>query len=205
MIKNIIFDFGNVLIKTDYEEIIKHFTKNQEEKEFIINEVVGSPEMSKYGLINTGFLTIEEVIQLINDRTNNIHKELVENFLLNYIKYKKWNDNILEIVQNLKNNGYKLYVLSNISEYVFKNFRSTLEPLFDGLVLSYEIHKIKPYNAIYKYIIDKYNLNPDETLFIDDTKVNMESANKLGIKGRKVEASNIEDIKLILKEYGVDY
>lgn len=203
MIKNIIFDLGNVLIKTDYEKILEDFSKNEEEKEFIINNILDSPELNKCGLINTGYITIEDTIKLINDRTNYKYEKLVENFLLNYIKYKTWNGDILDIIKKLKNNDYKVYLLSNISEYVFKEFKNELEHLLDGIVVSYEIHMIKPYNGIYEYIINKYNLKPEESLFIDDTEKNIETANKLGIKGRKVKPADIEDIKLVLKEYEV--
>ena len=62
---------------------------------------------------------------------------------------------------------------------------------------------IKPYNGIYEYIINKYNLKPEESLFIDDTEKNIETANKLGIKGRKVKPADIEDLKSVLEEYEV--
>lgn len=198
--KNIIFDLGNVVINTDYNKIINNFTNNEEEKEFILNDVIKSPY---YELGDTGFIEIEDQIDIINDYTNNKYPELVKDFLLNYIKYKTWNGDILDILKKLKENGYKLYVLSNISDYVYKNFKEILESLFDGIVVSYEIHKVKPNEAIYKYLLNKYNLNPEDSLFIDDRKINIETANKLGIKGRQVLPDNIDDIKQVLKEYGV--
>lgn len=198
--KNIIFDLGNVVINTDYNKIINNFTNNEEEKEFILNDVIKSPY---YELGDTGFIEIEDQIDIINDYTNNKYPELVKDFLLNYIKYKTWNGDILDILKKLKENGYKLYVLSNISDYVYEMFKSKLEEIFDGVVVSYEIHKVKPYQPIYKYLIDKYNLNVEETLFIDDREVNIKTANELGIKGRTVLPDNIDDIKQVLKEYGV--
>lgn len=198
--KNIIFDLGNVVINTDYNKIINNFTNNEEEKEFILNDVIKSPY---YELGDTGFIEIEDQIDIINDYTNNKYPELVKDFLLNYIKYKTWNGDILDILKKLKENGYKLYVLSNISDYVYKNFKEILESLFDGIVVSYEIHKVKPNEAIYKYLLNKYNLNPEDSLFIDDREVNIKTANILGIKGRQVLPDNIDDIKQVLKEYGV--
>lgn len=198
--KNIIFDLGNVVINTDYNKIINNFTNKEEEKEFILNDVIKSPY---YELGDTGFIEIEDQIDLINDYTNNKYPELVKDFLLNYIKYKTWNGDILDILKKLKENGYKLYVLSNISDYVYKNFKEILESLFDGIVVSYEIHKVKPNEAIYKYLLNKYNLNPEDSLFIDDREVNIKTANILGIKGRQVLPDNIDDIKQVLKEYGV--
>ena len=80
---------------------------------------------------------------------------------------------------------------------------SKIEYLFDGLVLSYKVHLLKPYESIYKYLLEQYNLNPEESLFIDDREDNMKTANKLGIKGRKVEPNNAEDVKRVLKEYEI--
>ena len=203
MIKNIVFDLGNIVIKTDYNKIIPHFTSDPDEVKFIYDEIINSPELIKYGLVNTGFLTIEEIIDIINDRTNNEHKELVRDFLLNYPKYKEYNSNILEIIEKLKNKGYKVYLLSNLSDYIYDLFKDKLESLFDGLVLSYEIHMIKPYDGIYKYLLNTYSLIPEETLFLDDKEENIKTANKFGIKGRRVLPGNIDDIKEVLKEYRV--
>jgi HAD superfamily hydrolase (TIGR01509 family) len=86
---------------------------------------------------------------------------------------------------------------------MYDNFIKKIEYLFDGIVLSYQIHKIKPYDSIYEYIINKYNLNPEESLFIDDKKSNIDTANKFGIKGRAVKPNDVEDVKQVLKEYEV--
>lgn len=71
------------------------------------------------------------------------------------------------------------------------------------MTLSFKEHLLKPYNAIYERLIDKYNLVPEESLFIDDREDNMKTANKYGIKGRKVERNSLEDIKKVLKEYNI--
>lgn len=203
MIKNIIFDFGNVIIKFNFKKIIKNFTNNEEEQQFIFDNVVNSPEWCVYGLIDSGVISYEQAVMTINDRTNNKHEELVKNFLLNYRNYIEYNDDIFNVITDLKNKGYKLYILSNINNYIFDLFRNDLVSLFDGMILSYEEHKIKPYDAIYKCLLNKYDLNPEESLFIDDRIDNIKTANKFGIKGRNVNKDDINDIKLVLKEYGV--
>lgn len=205
MIKNIIFDFGGVIIRFDEEEIISKFTDKPEEAEFIKNEIIYSPEWVGNGLMDTGFITHEDAINLINDRTNNKYKELVTNFLRNYQKYMSFNEEIVDLIKQLKNQGYNIYMLSNTNIPSYENYISKIEDLFDGLVLSYKINMIKPHDAIYKYLLDKYNLNPKESMFIDDREENMQTANKFGIKGRNVIPNNTEDIKAVLKEYGVKY
>lgn len=201
--KNIIFDFGGIILTVKMKEIVKKFTDSKEKQEFLLDNVVNSPEWIEYGLIDTGYITKEDFINLVNDRTNNIHKDLVEDFINNYINHVYVDDKIIELIKNLKEQGYKLYLLSNTQKYSYDKFIKDIEYLFDGITLSFKEHLLKPYNAIYERLIDKYNLVPEESLFIDDREDNMKTANKYGIKGRKVERNSLEDIKKVLKEYNI--
>ena len=201
--KNIIFDFGGIILTVKMKEIVKKFTDSKEKQEFILNNVVNSPEWIEYGLIDTGYITREDFINLVNDRTNNIHKDLVEDFINNYINHVYVDDKIIELIKDLKKQGYKIYLLSNTQKYSYEKFIKDIEYLFDGITLSFKEHLLKPYNAIYERLIDKYNLVPEESLFIDDREDNISTANKYGIKGRKVERNSIEDIKKVLKEYNI--
>ena len=201
--KNIIFDFGGIILTVKMKEIVKKITDSKEEQEFLLDNVVNSPEWIEYGLIDTGYITKEDFINLVNDRTNNIHKDLVEDFINNYINHVYVDDKIIELIKDLKKQGYKLYLLSNTQKYSYEKFIKDIEYLFDGITLSFKEHLLKPYNAIYERLIDKYNLVPEESLFIDDREDNISTANKYGIKGRKVERNSIEDIKKVLQEYNI--
>ena len=201
--KNIIFDFGGIILTVKMKEIVKIFTNSKEEQEFLLNNVVNSPEWIEYGLIDTGYITKEDFINLVNDRTNNIHKDLVEDFINNYINHVYIDDKIIELIKDLKEQGYKIYLLSNTQKYSYEKFIKDIEYLFDGITLSFKEHLLKPYNAIYERLIDKYNLVPEESLFIDDREDNISTANKYGIKGRKVERNSTEDIKKVLQEYNI--
>ena len=201
--KNIIFDFGGIILTVKMKEIVKKYTDSKEKQEFLLNNVVNSPEWIKYGLIDTGYITKEDFINLVNDRTNNIHKDLVEDFINNYINHVYIDDKIIELIKDLKKQGYKIYLLSNTQKYSYEKFIKDIEYLFDGITLSFKEHLLKPYNAIYERLIDKYNLVPEESLFIDDREDNISTANKYGIKGRKVERNSIEDIKKVLQEYNI--
>lgn len=201
--KNIIFDFGNVLMTFNARETASKFTSNREEQDFLVDNVVHSPEWEGLGLIDTGYLSREEIINLINDRSNNKYKDLVIDFMNNFYKYRHIQQEVVEIIKNLKKQGYKIYLLSNTNEHSYEEVIKDIEYLFDGEALSYQLHMIKPYEGIYKYLIDKYNINPEETLFIDDREDNMKTANSLGINGRAVNPDDVEDIKLVLKEYEI--
>lgn len=201
-IKNIIFDFGCVIIKADFKALSKKYSKSAEEEQFIYDNIFNSPEWTKYGLIDTGLITFEGAAQTINDRTNNSHEKLVNYVLANVQNMFIYNDDILDIIKSLKEKGYKIYLLSNISKKVFSSFRKDLEPLFDGLVLSYKIHKIKPYDGIYKYLLDTFSINPEESLFIDDNRSNVQAAKKFNLNAEKSNKNDINNIKQILSKWG---
>ena len=202
-IKNIIFDFGNIISTFKYHEIVSNYTSDPEIIDFIEKEVIHSKEWLGEGLIDRGDITLEEAADRINSRTNYIHEKEVKDFLLGFSYHLDYNGEILKLINKLRTNGYKLYVLSNTTYEVFNKFYSVLNPLFDGLVLSYEIHEIKPERPIYEYLLDKYNLKPEECLFIDDNLDNINTANSIGIKGRQINKNDFNDILKALKEYKI--
>ena len=83
-----------------------------------------------------------------------------------------------------KEQGYRLFVLSNASSSFYQYFQR-FAPLdyFDGIVVSCDIHMIKPDVRIYQYLLDKYQLTPEESFFIDDMPENVAGAQKAGIRG----------------------
>lgn len=205
MIKNIVFDIGNVILNFDYMKVISEYTDSIEEKKFILDNIMNSPEWLGYSLIDTGFITKEEAIQIVQDRTNHINDNLVRNFWNNYNNYAFVDKRVLNLIERLKNKGYKVYLLSNMNEYTFNKVKaSNLFNIVDGYVLSYLVHQVKPYISIYKTLINKYNLRVSECLFIDDNEKNIDTANSLGMIGRLVKPDNYEDIEYILKS-ALDY
>ena len=80
MIKNIVFDIGNVILNFDYKNVIEKYTNNVEEQKFIIDNIINSPEWLGYALIDTGYITKKEAIEIVKDRTNHTNDELIENF-----------------------------------------------------------------------------------------------------------------------------
>lgn len=204
MIKNIIFDIGNVIYYFDIDKIVKEYTDNKEDQEFIKDEIFNSPEWAKYDLIDTGYIDLETAISLIQDRTNHIKDYLVEDFLNRYPDYGYIDERTINLVHELKDKGYKIYLLSNISEsFLSKVDLNSLFESVDGYVLSYECHQIKPHIGIYNTLINKFDLDPKECIFIDDREDNVRTANLLGIHGKHVDARNFDSIIDLLDTYKV--
>ena len=202
--KNIIFDIGGVILNWDLDEMYNYFTDKEEEKQFIYENIFDSDEWIKGGLIDLGIISQYDFVDRIKEKTNHTNDKLVEDFILYYYKTLHVKEEVVNLISDLKDKGYNVYVLSNINDYIIdKTGAKRFLDLTDGYVLSYQVNAIKPNEEIYKILIDKYNLNPNESLFIDDIDKNIETANKLGIKGRKVIKNSYEDIINVLKEYKV--
>lgn len=201
MIKNIIFDIGNVILNFDVKQVVQRFTTNNNEQKFILDNIINSPEWLGNALIDTGYITREDAISIVQDRTNHIYDKLIEDFWYNYNNFAKIDERVLKLIEKLKNSNYKIYILSNINPYTHEFVkRSGLFELVDGYVLSYQEHQVKPFISIYNTLLKRYNLIPNESVFIDDNENNIVTGTSLGIISKKVEPDNYESIEKAINE-----
>ena len=93
--------------------------------------------------------------------------------------------------------------MANQTYEYFKN--DEFFSLCTGIVISAHEHVKKPDEKVYRLLLDRYNLNAEECLFIDDddSGKNYETANKIGIKGRRIMPNQAEDVKKLLLEFNV--
>ena len=103
-----------------------------------------------------------------------------ENLIKSYPLIK----NNFEYIKDLRKREYKLFLLTNITEdsYNYINELININEKFDGGIYSYQEHLIKPDYDIYNLLINRFNLNKDETIFFDDKEKNVKAANEVGIK-----------------------
>lgn len=95
----------------------------------------------------------------------------------------------LRTIEAIREKGYRTYVLSNTNpifynDWIAKAFRQdgkTINDYFDGIVVSFQELMCKPNPDIFKNLLDRYGLDPEETLFLDDSAANCEAANSVGI------------------------
>ena len=204
MIKNIIFDLGNVIINYNQKKIINNFTEKEEEIKYIYDEIFHAPEWT---LMDLGDITNDEAIEIINKRNEFKYEKLTQEFLHEWHKKQPINRDIVEIAKILKNNGYNLFVLSNMANQTYEYFKNDeFFSLCTGIVISAHEHVKKPDEKVYRLLLNRYNLNAKECLFIDDddSGKNYETANKIGIKGRRIMPNQAEDVKKLLLEFNVE-
>lgn len=199
-IKNIVFDLGNVLINFDKDTYLKEKLPKEKRKDFHDN-VIGTKE---WLMLDSGTLTYPEAKKIFKEISPHLATEIDNFFDKDFFELLKPIKQNIELLYKLRDHyEYKLYVLSNFHkdsyEYVFKH--NDFFKLFEGCLISCYFKLLKPEEKIYDTLLYEFGLIPEETLFIDDMKENIEAAENKGIKGlhlpdyTKLE----EELKNILK------
>lgn len=179
MIKNIIFDIGNVLISYKPLDYLHRIFKDEEIVQALWSEIFQSTQWIE---LDKGAITEEEAI---NEWCSSYPKD-ADNIRKSMIT---WNDMLipvegtLDILLSLKEQGYKIYALSNYHKSAFEYIYNcnSIFSSFDGLVISCKINMVKPYVEIYNHLLKKHQLKSEECLFIDDMDVNTKAAASLGL------------------------
>jgi putative hydrolase of the HAD superfamily len=179
MIKNIIFDLGNVLISWKPEEYLINNGFTTEAREIILREVFRSPE---WLALDDGRISLEDAVKSIALSSSLKPGEIYSIFDLRTKILVPLEGNT-KMLPGLRKEGFKLYYLSNFPEDIFDEVEEKYEffRYFSGGLISARAKVSKPDERIYKKLIDTYSLLPEESLFIDDTHANAISAEMLGI------------------------
>lgn len=179
MIKNIIFDLGNVLLKFKPEEFLLQFLSDKE----YIKQFVTKITRSKLWLdLDRGYESLENA-EIIFQSKYPEEKELISLFFNHWMEMLIPIEENINILLDLSESGYKTYILSNYIKEAFKFVKDKFDffTLFDGQIISGEEKVIKPEKAIYESLLRRYHLIPEESLFIDDVLFFLKPAKKLGI------------------------
>lgn len=180
MIKTIVFDVGMVLANFRWQEYIEEFNYSSEANEAISNAMVLSDE---WGEFDRSLLTDEEILDLFIKNAPQYENEIkqvfenIGNAIVTYEYTKDW-------IRELKNKGYKIYILSNYPKKTYDLTRKQLDFVdnCDGALFSFEVKLIKPEAEIFNSLMSKYKIKSEETVFLDDNINNIEAAQKLGFK-----------------------
>ena len=179
MIKNVIFDFGNVLVKYDPVYIVSGFSDNQEDIQAVASVLF---DRLYWDRLDEGTIEDSEVVEESKKRLPKRLHALVEKSYYGWIDRLPEISGISALIESLKSRGVKLYLLSNISQYFAERYqRFPILRQFDGLVFSGVIHKVKPSKEIFEYLFDAYKIKAEESVFIDDAQRNIDGAKAVGL------------------------
>ncbi|MGI9570220.1 MAG: HAD family hydrolase [Desulfobulbia bacterium] len=178
-IKNIIFDFGGVLIDWNPEYLYSNIFKDKQEIQYFLTEVCNSEWNLQLDAGRKLQECIDELIEKFPQYKNAI------------IKYRShWIDMIGgEIIENtslikILKNRYRLFGLTNWSSETFPLIynRYSFFADLEGIVVSGEEKVVKPNRKIYELLLSRYNLIPEQSLFIDDNAQNIAMAKEIGFQ-----------------------
>lgn len=178
MIKNIVFDIGNVLADFRWKEYMIEKGLDGPTIKRIMAASIMTPEWDEFdkGMFddNTAlekFASYDPELKPILER---VYRKIT-GMIVPYDYATEW-------VNNLKKEGYKIFYLSNFSRKAYEECEESLEFMkyADGGVMSFQEHVIKPDPQIYLRLLERYNLKAEECIFFDDAQKNIDAALELG-------------------------
>lgn len=199
MIKNCIFDFGQVLVEFVPEKLTAVYTDNADDIRLISDAVF---DRLYWDRLDDGTITDSEVRSAFCARLPvRLHETALK-------AYDNWIENLVPISEvvsllpQIKKSGGRLYLLSNISRGFAEKYRDIAKindilSLFDGMVFSGTLGITKPNKEIFEHLLYTFGLNAEESIFIDDNINNIIGAEKAGIKGYLFDGDT-EKLKLSL-------
>ena len=190
--ENLIFDMGNVLIGYRWKEMLtEDFGLSGTEAEEIGRQLFEDPIWDDF---DGGHKEIDRVIEHYCDLYPE-KSDVIKRFFYEGERMKVDRPRVWELVMKLKEQGHRIYVLSNYSEFLFKKHTEAVPFMdrLDGMVVSYEVRCLKPDPAIFRALIDKYDLDPKKCVFFDDLIRNVEAARSLGM-----EAVHVTDEEMLI-------
>lgn len=181
-IDTIVFDMGQVLIHWQPLALIAHMNLTEKQKELLLTELFQSVEWVQS---DHGTIALEQIVTQVCRRLPEDLHPAVEELVLGW-----WRrplvpmEGMAELIRELKEKGYKIYLLSNASVDLRKYFhRIPGSEYFDGLMVSAEERLLKPQHEIYHTLYSRFRLEPGRCLFIDDSPANIEGALCTGMEG----------------------
>ena len=200
MIQNIVFDMGNVLTVYNAREYIYGYVDNEEDFRWIKNHLCASVEWLQ---MDRGTLSDDDAIASVNRRMPEHLHGTVERFVREYRMVQPPNPPMEKLVEELYQNGYDLYLMSNTS-HRFRVFGQYIRSIryMKGIWISCEHGLLNPETAAYLDFFQTFSVKPEECFFVDDMPANIEAAGNLGMDGC-VYYGDTAELRRLMREKGI--
>ncbi len=181
MIKNVVFDMGNVLLRFDRDRFLDAVGAQGEDRKMLMNNVYLSVEWAR---MDRGSMTEREAAASMCTHVPERLREKV------HLLVDQWDrpiypvEGMAQLVHDIKDAGYGVYLLSNASSRQHEYWpRVPGNEYFDGTLISADVKLVKPEREIYELLCSTFSLRPEECAFIDDSTANIEGAERVGMSG----------------------
>jgi FMN phosphatase YigB (HAD superfamily) len=199
MIRNIVFDLGNVLISFKPVEFLEKNNYPETIRNTILTDIFGSNE---WLLLDNGDISTEDAINAISEKSALKRAEIARIFDSRTEIFYPIGNNI-KILPELKERGFRLYYISNFPIDIYGDVKNAYPffKIFDGGIISAEVNLSKPDIRIFRVFLEKFRLNPLECLYLDDIEKNVNSAVLTGMNGLITYGSTdiSEELNVLLK------
>ena len=180
-IKNVIFDFGQVLVHFEPSYMVGKYVEDSEDAK-LISEVLF--DRLYWDRLDAGTIEDSEVVRESQKRLPQRLWNVTEKIYYNWIYNLPEMDGMREVVEKLKEKGIHLFLLSNISTYFASHAKEIpILSYFERCVFSAVCGYVKPTRDIFSYLCEACGIEPSETVFVDDNAANVAGAEAFGIKG----------------------
>lgn len=201
MIRNILFDMGNVLIRFDRKLFLDRLDLSEADKEILLRDVFASVDWAH---MDRGTKTEAMALESMKARLPQRLHAAAEEMTLRWDEPLIPIEGMYELVEELKEKGYGIYLLSNASVRQHAYWlRIPASRFFDGTLISADEHVMKPQPEIYRLCLQRFGLKAEESFFIDDMAHNIEGALFCGLSGA-VFHGDVNRLRKDLREAGVD-
>lgn len=201
MIRNFVFDMGQVLVAYDSAWVCEHFIADAALRRRVETAVFNSPE---WVYLDMGTLPEEMALERMQARL-----DTGEERRLARLCFEHWHEYNMrtiggmdEVLRSLKAEGYGIYLCSNASLRLLECYREYLPAVdcFDGILFSAEVKCVKPQREMYEHLFTRFSLKPQECFFIDDLAVNIEGARACGMDGYCHTPGRLDELRAAIEE-----
>ena len=199
MIKNIVFDIGNVLLKWEPLSVVEILFSEYPDHAHLTHQMFKS---ETWIALNRGEISEQQVIERYH-KTLKLDLDRLT-LLMGHIKKAMLPvEGSLDLLDKLYQKNIPLFALTDNTKEIFGYLQNNYDfwPKFQGIVVSAELGCVKPSPEIYRHLLNSYNINANETVFIDDLAYNVEGAKAVGMYGiqfmnAKQCASELQDLEV---------
>ena len=177
---NIVFDLGGVLFNWQPDTIIRRVFQDPDTQDLVRAEIF---EHADWVELDRGTIALDQAIVRGASRTGLPHEDIEK--LLNEVPRSLTPiQGTIELIRSMGGSNNRFFVLSNmhIASISYLEKKHKIWDMFDGIVISSRIQKVKPEIEIYEHLLSEYQLEASETIFIDDMSENLTAASSIGIQ-----------------------